>query len=382
MAGDTVPGFPRTFVIPAEGGQRLDRFLAQALAPLEVSRTAVQRAIRAGLVRVDGRPGKGGERAAPGARIELLGLPAPELVPLQPEPCPLVIVYEDDDLVVVDKPRGMVVHPAPGSRHGTLVHALLARYGSLEGMSSPAGGGVSTAWCGEGRATAPPGGGRGVGGEGRVARGGGSWSAEAKARPDVGPVQGTDDVRPGTDPRPGIVHRLDKDTTGLLLVARTVAAGAALRRQIAAREVRREYLGIARGLPPERWTVDAPIGRAADRQRMAVVTGGRAAVTHGTVLERFAGVPPYALVALRLETGRTHQIRVHLSAAGYPLAGDRVYGQPEQDAAAGLRLAGQALHAFRLQLRHPVTGVALCLEADPPADFRVALDVLRMRPAR
>ncbi len=318
--------FPRTFLC-ADGGMRLDVFLATLLAPEAVSRMQVQRSIRAGLVRVDGRVGKGGERLPAGARVEVAALAEGQPAPLQPEPIPLHVVYEDEDLAVVDKPRGLVVHPAPGNARGTLVHALLARYGSLEGVA----GGPADADAGDAAV------------------------------------------------RPGIVHRLDRDTTGLLLVARTRRAGLALRRQIAAREVARLYLAIAHGLPPERFTVDAPLGRAPDGRRMEAVEGGRPARTHAALRERFPGPPACSLLELRLETGRTHQIRVHLAAAGYPVAGDALYGQPERDAAAGLHLAGQALHAWRLRFRHPADGREVTVEAAPPPDFLAALTALRGR---
>jgi 23S rRNA pseudouridine1911/1915/1917 synthase len=308
---------PRRFVAP-EGGVRLDRFLAEALAGEAGSRSQVRRAIDQGLVRVDGRPAKAGQRLRAGAVVEVEGLPRPPASHLEPAPLPIRIVYEDEHLVVVDKPRGVVVHPAPGHWEGTLVHGLLHRYGGLE---------------------------------------------------------------PGTgDLRPGVVHRLDKDTTGLLVVARTPEAGSALRRQLADRTLGREYLALVRGEPPERFTVDAPIGRdPTSRLRMAVRADGRPARTHGEVRERFPGRPPYALVALRLETGRTHQIRVHLASSGFPVAGDGVYGAAEEDRAAGLELGGQALHAWRLRLLHPATGEPMAFAAEPPPDFAAALERLRAR---
>jgi len=238
-------------------------------------------------------------------------------------------VYEDEHLLVINKPRGLVVHPAPGHWEHTLAQALLARYGTLE--------------------------------------------PETAQGTDRGPQASSAGLRPG------IVHRLDKDTTGLLVVARSERAAAVLRRQLAARGVTREYLGIVRGTPPPSFVIDAPIGRARTGQRMAVVEGGRPARTHAQRQEIFPGTPTYALLRLRLETGRTHQIRVHLASAGMPIAGDPLYGDPDADRRAGLMLAGQALHAWRLRLQHPVNGEWLQWEVEPPADFQAALQTLRRR---
>lgn len=322
-------GFPRHLQAGA-GAPRLDRFVTEALAIPGVSRSLVQRAIAAGLVLVDGRPGREGQRLAPGSEVWVEGLPQSEGPSLEPEAIPLRIVYEDGDIAVIDKPRGLVVHPATGNPRGTLVNALLARYGSLEdgepGMDEPA-----------------------------------------------------DPLEFGADVRPGIVHRLDKDTTGLLVVARTAAAGSGLRRQIAMRQMSRQYLALVRGTPPARFTVDAPIGRSADRRRMAVVQDGRPARSHAERLEAFPGDPPYALLRVRLETGRTHQIRVHMAFSGYPLAGDPVYGRPSLDVAAGLELPGQALHAQRLEFAHPLDGRPLAFEAPLPEDMAAALVHLRQR---
>jgi 23S rRNA pseudouridine1911/1915/1917 synthase len=331
------PAFPQRLVAAA-GAERLDRFLTEALGMPGISRSVVQRAIARGMVTVDGRPGREAQRLPAGAVVVVAGLPRAEAPSLAPEAIPLRVVYEDEAIAVIDKPRGLVVHPAAGNPKGTLVNALLARYGRLE--ADDAGGDPGEA-----------------GGDG-------------------------DALEFGDDVRPGIVHRLDKDTTGLLVVARTAFAGAGLRRQIAMREMSRRYLALVRGSPPERFTVDAPIGRTPDRRRMAVVEGGRPARSHVERREQFPGDPPYALLEVRLETGRTHQIRVHLAFAGYPLAGDRLYGRPALDAAAGLELPGQALHAYRLELEHPVSGERLALEAPLPPDFDAALERLRARVAR
>jgi 23S rRNA pseudouridine1911/1915/1917 synthase len=318
------PAFPQR-LCAAAGAERLDRFVTEALGAPGISRSLVQRAIAAGLVTVDGLPGREGMRLRPGAAVVVAGLPRAPGPSLRPEPLPLRVVYEDEDIAVIDKPRGLVVHPAAGNPDGTLVNALLARYGRLEGDA------------------------------------------------------GGDALEYGEDVRPGIVHRLDKDTTGLLVVARSAAAGAGLRRQIAMREMSRRYLALVRGRPPERFTVDAPLGRSPDRRRMAVVEGGRPARSHAERREAFPGSPPYALLEVRLETGRTHQIRVHLAFAGHPVAGDPLYGRPAADREAGLDLPGQALHAHRLEFTHPVSGRPLAFESAPPPDFEAALAALRRR---
>jgi 23S rRNA pseudouridine1911/1915/1917 synthase len=312
-------------VVPPGGAERLDAFLAGIAGP-GLSRTAVQRLIREGRVRVDGAPARPAQRLRGGARVTW-ELPPPADPRPRPEAIPLDVVFEDEHLIVVNKPRGLVVHPAPGNPAGTLVNALLAHAGRLAGV-----GGVA---------------------------------------------------------RPGIVHRLDKDTTGLMVAAKTDAAALGLARQIADRRVVRVYWALCHGQPPDRFTVDAPVGRdARQRQRMAVrVHGGRQAVTHFRVLERFPAGPTgsrdapgdrpehggYALLEARLETGRTHQVRVHLAYAGHPVAGDRVYG----GRAGELGLRGQALHAVRLAFVHPVTGEVLSFEAPPPEDFRNAVARLR-----
>lgn len=326
------PAFPHRLVATV-GAERLDRFVTEALGMPGVSRALIQRAIAAGQVTLDGRVGRGADRVPAGARVVVAGLPRAEGPSLQPEPIPLRVVYEDEHIAVVDKPRGLVVHPATGTPRGTLVNALLARYGTLESDGE---------------------------------------APDADDAPD-----GT--LEFGADVRPGIVHRLDKDTTGLLVVARTAVAGASLRRQIAMRQMSREYLALVRGTPRPEFTVDAPIGRGADRRRMGVVEGGRPARSHMRRVEAFPGPHPYALLHVRLETGRTHQIRVHLAFAGFPVAGDALYGRPALDAAAGLTLGGQALHACRLSFLHPVEERPLAFEAPPPADLAVALEHLRRR---
>ena len=296
----------------ADAGARLDRFVvAAAGGEAAVSRAQVQRWIDEGRVLVNGeRPGKAGVRLRAGDRVRVEPPPVVEAEAL-PEPIPLDIVYEDDAIIVVNKPKGLVVHPAPGHPHGTLVNALLHHCPGLTGI-----GGVR---------------------------------------------------------RPGIVHRLDKETSGLLVAAKTEAAHRALVQALKNRRVRRTYLAIVHGSPPtETGTIDAPIGRdPANRQRMAVVErGGREAVTHFRVLERFDG---FSFVELALETGRTHQIRVHLAYIGHPVAGDTRYG-PRR---ARLFDDGQALHAARLALRHPTTGEELEFTAPLPPRFQEVLEALR-----
>ena len=305
-------------------GERLDRALA-TLHP-GLSRTAVQTLIRAGRVTVNGRAARAALKVATGDAL-LVTLPPPRVVTLDPEPLPLAIVFEDDDLLVVDKPAGMVVHPGAGVADGTLVNALLHH--------DP---GIAT-----------------VGGPGR----------------------------------PGIVHRLDKDTSGLMVVARTARAYLALVEALAARHVHRTYAALVWGVPrPAEATVTTRLGRdPRHRQRMAVLArGGREAITHYRVVERFEIA---SRLEVRLETGRTHQIRVHLSHRGHPVVGDPVYGGRVKkllSAAPGQRslasalledLRRQALHASDLELAHPVTGQPLRFSSPWPGDMTQALDRLR-----
>lgn len=292
-------------VAPGAEGERLDLFLAGPLG----SRTAAQRAIEAGRVTVDGAVQPKRHRVAAGERVEVAPAERPAAAPAAPQ-VPFRVAYEDEHLLVVDKPAGVVVHPAPGHRGPTLSEALA----------------------------------------GRVAGGG--------------------------DPaRAGIVHRLDRDTSGLLVVAKSEAVHRALQEAIRRREVRREYLALVEGCPPARnGTIDAPIGRDRRmRTRMSTDTDvPREAHTHFE-LER--ALPGWALLRVTLETGRTHQIRAHLQAIGHPVAGDPEYGPAHGPGAPGgdLGLARQFLHAARLAFAHPVTGVSVDVRSPLPEDLAGAL---------
>lgn len=299
-----------TWSVPPEAaGERLDRHVA---AHLDVPRNQVQQWIAGGLVRVNGRPAKPSVPVAGGDRVECAP-PAPKEERVRPEAGELSVLHEDGDLVVIDKPAGLVVHPGAGRSTGTLVHRLLDRYPEMAG----------------------------VGGQGR----------------------------------PGIVHRLDQGTSGVLLVARTPAAYRRLARAFAAREVEKLYLGIAYGAPaPAQGRIEAPIGRHPQRRKeMTVRAGGRSARTEYRTLAARAGL---ALLELDLATGRTHQIRVHLKHVGHPLVGDPVYGEARwkgfpRPVQAWLRdFPRPALHAWRVALQHPGTGEPLVCEAPVPEDLR------------
>jgi len=298
-------------VAPGEAGERLDRYVTERAGAAGASRTQIQEWIRAGRVTVNGRTAKPNAKTAPGDVIELR-LPPPEPAGTEPEPIPLDVVYEDADVIVVNKPRGMVVHPAAGHPRGTLVNALLYQCRDLSGI-----GGVM---------------------------------------------------------RPGIVHRIDRDTSGLLVAAKNDLAHASLAEQLKAHAVERRYVALCHGdLPHDRGTIDAPIGRdERDRKKFAVTSrGGKRAVTRFRVLERFRN---HTLVELELETGRTHQIRVHMKYIGHPLVGDPVYGKRGADP---LGIIGQALHAGVLGFRHPRTGEWMSFRRPMPEDMVQALEQLR-----
>ena len=313
--------------VPDTGaGARLDRWLAKARIT-GLSRNRLQRLIEQGRVLVNGRTAKASLKLKAGDRLEV-SVPPRRRTRIAPEPQPLKIVFEDDALLVLDKPAGVVVHPGAGVQSGTLVNALLHHAPEIAG----------------------------VGGEGR----------------------------------PGVVHRLDRDTSGLLVVAKTEAAYLALVEALREREVKRVYQSIVWGDPgPDEGVIDLPIGRdPRDRKRMAVVRGpsGKPARTRWRVLERYGLA---TLVEARLETGRTHQIRVHMSALKHPVVGDPTYGgrvkkmlslrQSERSLADALLrlLRRQALHAAELEFAHPDTGERLRFRSDPPQDFREALERLR-----
>lgn len=310
--------------IPADAvGQRLDRYLTTLLPQL--SRSAVQQLIAEGAVLVNGKPGKAGAalRAHDEVRI-LRETLTPAHTTLEPRALPLEIVYEDDDLLVINKPAGLVVHPAPGHRGDTLVNALLARYPQFQEMNGP----------------------------------------------ELEESDEEDEPDPTAAVRPGIVHRLDKDTSGLLLVAKNARTQAALVEQMKQHQITKRYLALVQGLVKlDQGTIDAPIGRdPRHRQQMAITSiASRAARTHFRVLERFTR---HTLLLIQLETGRTHQIRVHLQAIGHPVVGDPVYG-PKQGT---LPLKRQFLHAYQVQLTHPITGAPLEFEAPLPADLQKILD--------
>ena len=289
-------------------GERLDRFVTDRLP--DTSRSYVQRLIDAGDVTVNGTSPRPSYRVTTGDRVEVRVPPPVEPIEITPATVPIPIAFEDDDVIVFDKPAGLVVHPAPGHEHGTLVNVL-------------------------------------------------RW-----IRPDI--------IAPGTE-RPGIVHRLDKDTSGLIVVAKNERARLALLRQWQRREVLKQYSAlVVGGLPEESATVDAPIGRDPhNRKRMAVVPGGRPAITQLATLARYTG---YSLLDITIETGRTHQIRVHCAFLKHPVAGDAVYGGRVKD----LPLNRQFLHARRLVLTLP-SGQPIDLEAPLPADLRDALAVLEAR---
>ncbi len=297
---------------PDRAGQRLDLFLVSVGAG--PSRSSLRKDILAGRAALNGSPARPAQIVAAGDVVTLDPLP-PAPLTVAAEAIPLRIVYEDRDLLVIDKPRGLVVHPAAGNPRGTLVNALLAHCHDLSGI--------------------------------------------------------------GGTIRPGIVHRLDKDTTGLLVVAKNDLAHLGLSAQLKERAVSRAYLALVHGtMPDPRGRLAMPIGRhPVDRKRMAVVPCGKPAVTDYEVLEDLG---PYSLLRLHLLTGRTHQIRVHLAAIGHPVAGDPTYGRRRED----LPLAGQALHAGRLAFVHPRTGEPMSFTAAPPEDFQAVVARLRASAGR
>ncbi len=315
-----------------QSGERLDRVLAAALPDL--SRTRIQALVKAGKVMVDGAPAANPSRRVAAGEAIAVEVPPPEAAAPRAQAIALDIVHEDDELIVIDKPAGLVVHPGAGNHDGTLVNALLAHCGAtLSGI-----GGVE---------------------------------------------------------RPGIVHRIDKDTSGLMVVAKTDRAHRSLSEQFADHgrtgPLERAYLALVWGAPrPARGTIDAPLDRdPRNREKIAVMRDGRgrAAVTHWEVVERFGPQPAplAALMRCRLETGRTHQIRVHMAHAGHPLMGDATYGAGFRSKAVRLGPAAQAalaaldrqaLHAAHLAFRHPETGETLAFDSPPPPDMAALIEAL------
>ena len=292
-----------------QGGERIDRFLSEEIADL--SRSYIQKLLKEGSISVNGKAVKANYKVNAGDEI-LVEIPEPEMPDILPEDIPLDILYEDDDILIVNKPKGMVVHPAPGHYSHTLVNAVLYHCGSrLSGIN-----GVL---------------------------------------------------------RPGIVHRIDMDTTGSLLICKNDRAHQILAEELKEHSITRRYHAIVHGnLKEDTGTVNAPIGRhPVDRKKMSTKSpSGRHAVTHYRVLERFGD---FTYIECELETGRTHQIRVHMSSIGHPILGDAVYGP----ARCPFRLQGQTLHAKILGIRHPSTGEYMEFDAPRPEYFSELLDRLR-----
>ncbi len=307
-------------VSAGETADRIDRFLARQGLP--VSRSRIQRGLEEGLIDVDGRRVKPSYLIRPGDRITIRH-PPPKPLDLPAEPIPLAVVYEDDDLLVIDKPAGLVVHPAPGHASGTLVNALLHHCRGLAGI--------------------------------------------------------------GGKERPGIVHRLDKDTSGLLVAAKHDAAHSGLMKQFKSHTISRRYLAIVAGdVRPRKGTIDVAIGRDVwERKKISPrTTSPKRAVSHYEVVERFGCA---TLVAVTLETGRTHQIRVHMAHRGYPVLGDPVYGGRRGVPPPGVSVRRQMLHAQHLGFLHPITGLPMAFSAPLPEDMdavRRALGAWRHASAR
>lgn len=294
-----------------ESGERLDKYLAGQFGQ-DVSRTQIQLWIKQGHILLNEKMVKPNQRLAAGDHL-IFTAPEPELTDIVPEPISLDIVYEDRDVIVINKPRGVVVHPAPGHLTGTVVNALLYHCRDLSGIN------------------------------GKL--------------------------------RPGIVHRIDKDTSGLLMAAKNDQAHLSLAAQLKDHSVIRKYTAFVHGyVPHDRGTIDAPIGRDPHDRKMFTVTetNSKQAVTHFAVLERFND---YTYVELQLETGRTHQIRVHMKYIGHPLVGDPMYGRAHK----GLAIDGQALHAGTLGFVHPSTRALLQFERPIPVDMHRLLQQLRSR---
>lgn len=293
------------FQIEQKSG-RVDKYLTTELETM--SRSKVQNLIADGYVFVNGETIKANYKLEAGDKVEVF-VPEPEAVDVEAEDIPLDIIYEDKDIVLINKAQGMVVHPGAGNPNGTLVNALLFHIKDLSGING--------------------------------------------------------------EIRPGIVHRLDKDTSGILIVAKNYEAHVNLSEQLQNRTVKRKYWALVHGvLPHEHGTINAPIGRdPKDRQKFTVIKGGKEAISHFRVLER---IQKFSLMEVSLETGRTHQIRVHLNYIDHPVAGDKIYGPKKS-----LEGNGQFLHARMLEFTHPRTGETMSFEAELPALFEETLDRLR-----
>jgi len=306
----------RSYEWTGVAGERIDKFLADRVT--EISRTQAQDLLEAGHGLVSGRQVKSNYKLREGDVVTLT-IPAPEAVRIIPEDIPLEVRYEDADVIVVNKPRGMVVHPAVGHGTGTLVNALMFHCKDLSGING--------------------------------------------------------------ELRPGIVHRIDKDTSGLLMAAKNDTAHRHLAEQLREHTVTRKYIAIVHGvMEHDLGTVDAPIGRhQVHRQQMAVQKDGREAITHFQVIER---LPKHTVVECKLETGRTHQIRVHMEFIGHPLVGDPKYGNQKRNSKYKEFIEGQALHAQVLGFEHPRTGEYLEFDTDVPDDMVRLIDMLRQEEAK
>ncbi len=293
-----------------EKGKRLDTYISSV--DTDITRTSAQRLIEDGNILVNGKNAKVSYKIQENDKI-LVEIPEPKQIELKAQNIPIEIIYEDSDIIVVNKPKGMVVHPANGNPDGTLVNAIMAI--CKDSLS-------------------------GIGGE----------------------------------IRPGIVHRIDKDTSGLLIVAKNDNAHVKMSEQIKNHEVKKTYIALVRGVFKENEaTIDMPIGRStSDRKKMAVNKNGKNAITHIKVLKRF---DKYTLLKVNIETGRTHQIRVHLSHIGYPIVGDYTYSNGKNE----FDVIGQCLHAQKLEFKHPITQKDMCLEAELPQYFKDILDKLKDR---
>lgn len=293
-----------------EKGKRLDTYIPSV--DTDITRTSAQRLIEDGNILVNGKNVKVSYKIQENDKISV-EIPEPKQIELKAQDIPIEIVYEDSDIIVVNKPKGMVVHPANGNPDGTLVNAIMAI--CKDSLS-------------------------GIGGE----------------------------------IRPGIVHRIDKDTSGLLIVAKNDNSHVKMSEQIKNHEVKKTYIALVRGVFKENEaTIDMPIGRStSDRKKMAVNKNGKDAITHIKVLKRF---DKYTLLQVNIETGRTHQIRVHLSHIGYPIVGDYTYSNGKNE----FDVIGQCLHAQKLEFKHPITQKDMCLEAELPQYFKDILDKLKDR---